>query len=360
MRYRDIKLVEATPTDRADYSRGRFSTEPADEKLVRTYCDAIKKGKETSQNFNNPKWLNRAIATAEKFAKDNPQYASQIAQCISTARAGGGDGGAGAAGALGSQNAQGSAGTGDGTTANGDGTTANGGGITGIPGNQNNTGVTGGGQGSNKLKAAADELSRLLDKEDWQGAKDLINGNPDLQATVPSSLKKDLDAAVQAQTDAAESNRLAQEAADAKVAADKKAAQDKADTEAQAAAEAAAESNRLAQEEKRLADEAEQKRNATAKAEADAAEAKRQSDAAEAKRLADAAEANRKAAEQLEADKEEAAKAAADAKATADAKAAADAKATADAKAAADAKPGSTPPTEKPTTNQDSFDWEDL
>tara|TARA_R110000868_G_scaffold74110_1_gene214419 strand:+ start:394 stop:1437 length:1044 start_codon:yes stop_codon:yes gene_type:complete len=220
--------------------------------------------------------------------------------------------------------------------ATGDGTTANGGGITGIPGNQNNTGVTGNGQGSNKLKAAADELERRLNAEDWQGANDLINGNPDLQATVPSSLKKDLDAAVQAQTDAAESNRLAQEAADAKVAADKKAAQDKADTEAQAAAEAAAESNRLAQEEKRLADEAEQKRNATAKAEADAAEAKRQSDAAEAKRLADAAEANRKAAKQLEADKEEA------------------------AKAAADAKTGSTPPTENPTTNQDSFDWEDL
>ena len=55
------------------------------------------------------------------------------------------------------------------------------------------------------------------------------------------------------------------------------------------------------------------------------------------------------------------AEAAAQARADAAAQARADADArVTDAKAAADAKPGSTPPTEKPTTNQDSFDWEDL
>ena len=340
MRYKDIRIVEANLKEAGSY-----------EGDAQTFCRAIKRA--ASNKILNPNGLARLRAAAEEHVRLFPQDRDMINKCFADGGEGNGNGqgnGTGNASGNGNGNGQGN-GTGkgaDNNIATDDGATANGGGITGIPGNQNNTNVTGDGQGSNKLKAAADELSRLLDKEDWQGAKDLINGNPDLQATVPSSLKKDLDAAVQAQTDAAESNRLAQEAADAKVAADKKAAQDKADTEAQAAAEAAAESNRLAQEEKRLADEAEQKRNATAKAEADAAEAKRQSDAAEAKRLADAAEANRKAAEQLEADKEEAAKAAADAKATAD------------AKAAADAKPGSTPPTEKPTTNQDSFDWEDL
>ena len=258
MRYRDIKIVEETPTDRADYSRGRFSTEPADEKLVRTYCDAIKKGKETSQNFNNPKWLNRAIATAEKFAKDNPQYASQIAQCISTA------------GSIAGTSQGNNKGVDQGNTsgqapganiATGDDTTANGGGITGIPSNQNNTGVTGDGQGSNKLKAAADELSRLLDKEDWQGANDLIKGDPNLQALLPDELISDLDAAIQAEADA--------KAADTA-------------------------------EEQRLADEVEEKRNDAIKADAARIAAKVADDKAAEVKAEKKAEASRIEAERLE------------------------------------------------------------
>tara|TARA_B110000971_G_C19895256_1_gene447339 strand:+ start:198 stop:953 length:756 start_codon:yes stop_codon:yes gene_type:complete len=69
MRYRDIKICEET----------------ADQLLVRTYCDAITTGKKRSENFNNPKWINRAIATATKFAKDNPQYADMINKCLQSA-----------------------------------------------------------------------------------------------------------------------------------------------------------------------------------------------------------------------------------------------------------------------------------
>ena len=145
--------------------------------------------------------------------------------------------------------------------ATGDGTTANGGGITGIPSNQNNTGVTGDGQGSNKLKAAADELSRLLDKEDWQGANDLIKGDPNLQALLPDELISDLDAAIQAEADA--------KAADTA-------------------------------EEQRLADEVEEKRNDAIKADAARIAAKVADDKAAEVKAEKKAEASRIEAERLE------------------------------------------------------------
>ena len=344
MRYKDIKLVEGPQ------SRGK------------EICAALELAKQ--RLTVNPSGLVAGIAAAKQHITRFPQDEPYIRKCLKLALGGDGDGegdGDGVGPVVGPGKAAGGEGDGiaNGIQGIGPGGDEKGTGQSDQPstsdsdaagnGTADNSGTTDGDeQGTstkdsqqdvavaNALKASAAELERRLDAEDWQGAKDLIEGDPNLQAFVPSSLKTDLDAAIQATANAEEADRLAQEAEAARATADKKAAQNKADTEAQEEKRLADEAEGLAQEEQRLADEAKQKRKAVLQAEIDRAEAKRQSDAAEAKRLADAAEANRKAAKQLEADKEEA------------------------AKAAADAKTGSTPPTENPTTNQDSFDWEDL
>ena len=288
MRYRDIKLVEANDDVLGGTAPGR---------ICRAVARAYARGRQSQ--------IRLALGSAEEFAQRYPEHRDEIDRCI---RAGGGTGltGAGpgasvagpgkAAGREGDGIANGIQGIGPGGTEKGTGksdqpSTSNS--DAAGKGPADNSGTTDGDEqgtttkdsqqdvdNANALKASADKLEQLLNAEDWQGAKDLIEGDPNLQALVPSSLKTDLDAAIQATANAKEADRLAQEAAADKAAADKKAAKDKADANARATAAAAAEADRLAQEEQRLADEAERERKAVLQAEADAAEAKRQTNAA--------------------------------------------------------------------------------
>ena len=264
MRYKDIRIVEANLKEAGSY-----------EGDAQTFCRAIKRA--ASNKILNPNGLARLRAAAEEHVRLFPQDRDMINKCFADGGEGNGNGqGNGTGNASGNGNGQGNGtgiGTGSGDQGKGtgkgadnniatdDGATANGGGITGIPGNQNNTNVTGDGQGSNKLKAAADELSRLLDKEDWQGANDLIKGDPNLQALLPDELISDLDAAIQAEADA--------KAADTA-------------------------------EEQRLADEVEEKRNDAIKADAARIAAKVADDKAAEVKAEKKAEASRIEAERLE------------------------------------------------------------
>jgi hypothetical protein len=267
MRYKDIRIVEANLKEAGSY-----------EGDAQTFCRAIKRA--ASNKILNPNGLARLRAAAEEHVRLFPQDRDMINKCFADGGEGNGNGqgnGTGNASGNGNGNGQGNGtgnasgngnGQGNGTgkgadnnIATDDGATANGGGITGIPGNQNNTNVTGDGQGSNKLKAAADELSRLLDKEDWQGANDLIKGDPNLQALLPDELISDLDAAIQAEADA--------KAADTA-------------------------------EEQRLADEVEEKRNDAIKADAARIAAKVADDKAAEVKAEKKAEASRIEAERLE------------------------------------------------------------
>ena len=85
MKYNDIKLAEKV--SRADYSKGPFFTEPADQSIVRKWCDGIRVSFIRDSDFKTTKYSKRTIAAARKFAKANPKFSKSIEACIASSGA---------------------------------------------------------------------------------------------------------------------------------------------------------------------------------------------------------------------------------------------------------------------------------
>jgi len=159
-------------------------------------------------------------------------------------------------------------------------------------GEESGAGGDGDTRSSEELRRAADELQGLLDAEDWQGARDLIDSNPDLKALVPAEMDSDLNAAIQAQADA-------EAAAEAAEAAEAEARRNRENEEAKAAADAAEEAAARAAE-------IEAARIRAAERAAEEAAARAAEEEAAAERAARAADDARQEAERLETEQEEA------------------------------------------------------
>ena len=309
MKYNDIKLAEKV--SRADYSKGPFFTEPADQSIVRKWCDGIRVSFIRDSDFKTTKYSKRTIAAARKFAKANPKFSKSIEACIASSGAVGSggtvDSGDGNGIAVGKGKSNGGNDVAVGNSNGTDSSVGNSNGTDSSVGtdNGNGNGKIGTVTGPTPLQKAADQLEGLINAEDWAGAKALLDSNSDLKALFPSEYQDMIDAAIQADIDAIETKKKADAQAaiqkqakeDAKIAAEQAAAK-KAAEEAEAAAKIAAERQRLA--DLAAAEKAEAERLKKLENEKAAAKAK----AAEAAKIA--------AAEKAEAEKLEAAKIAAE------------------------------------------------
>ena len=315
MKYNDIKLAEKV--SRADYSKGPFFTEPADQSIVRKWCDGIRVSFIRDSDFKTTKYSKRTIAAARKFAKANPKFSKSIEACIASS------GAVGSGGTVGNSNGN------DVAVGNSNGNGGNDVAVGNSNGNNISVGTDNGVAqgvditGTTPMQKAADQLEGLLNAEDWVGAKALLDSNSDLKALFPSEYQDMIDAAIQADIDAIETKKKADAQAaiqkqakeDAKIAAEQAAAK-KAEEEAEAAAEIAAERKRLADLAAAEAAEAERLKKledekAAAKAKADEAAKIAAAEKAEAEKLeaakiaAEEAEAERQRIADEEAEKEE-------------------------------------------------------
>ena len=315
MKYNDIKLAEKV--SRADYSKGPFFTEPADQSIVRKWCDGIRVSFIRDSDFKTTKYSKRTIAAARKFAKANPKFSKSIEACIASS------GAVGSGGTVGNSNGN------DVAVGNSNGNGGNDVAVGNSNGNNISVGTDNGVAqgvditGTTPMQKAADQLEGLLNAEDWVGAKALLDSNSDLKALFPSEYQDMIDAAIQADIDAIETKKTADAQAaiqkqakeDAKIAAEQAAAK-KAAEEAEAAAEIAAERQRLADLAAAEAAEAERLKKledekAAAKAKADEAAKIAAAEKAEAEKLeaakiaAEEAEAERQRIADEEAEKEE-------------------------------------------------------
>ena len=315
MKYNDIKLAEKV--SRADYSKGPFFTEPADQSIVRKWCDGIRVSFIRDSDFKTTKYSKRTIAAARKFAKANPKFSKSIEACIASS------GAVGSGGTVGNSNGN------DVAVGNSNGNGGNDVAVGNSNGNNISVGTDNGVAqgvditGTTPMQKAADQLEGLLNAEDWVGAKALLDSNSDLKALFPSEYQDMIDAAIQADIDAIETKKKADAQAaiqkqakeDAKIAAEQAAAK-KAEEEAEAAAEIAAERQRLADLAAAEAAEAERLKKledekAAAKAKADEAAKIAAAEKAEAEKLeaakiaAEEAEAERQRIADEEAEKEE-------------------------------------------------------
>ena len=338
MKYNDIKLAEKV--SRADYSKGPFFTEPADQSIVRKWCDGIRVSFIRDSDFKTTKYSKRTIAAARKFAKANPKFSKSIEACIASS------GAVGSGGTVGNSNGN------DVAVGNSNGNGGNDVAVGNSNGNNISVGTDNGVAqgvditGTTPMQKAADQLEGLLNAEDWAGAKALLDSNSDLKALFPPEYQDMIDAAIQADIDAIETKEKADAQAaiqkqakeDAKIAAEQAAAE-----AAEAAAIAAAE---IAAERKRLADLATKK----------AAEAERlkklEDEKAAAKAKADEA-AKIAAAEKAEAEKLEAAKIAAE-------EAEAERQRIADEEAEKEAERNKTAPGDNLEEPDKVYDWDDL
>ena len=313
MKYNDIKLAEKV--SRADYSKGPFFTEPADQSIVRKWCDGIRVSFIRDSDFKTTKYSKRTIAAARKFAKANPKFSKSIEACIASS------GAVGSGGTVGNSNGNdvavgNSNGNGGNDVGNSNGNNISVGTDNGVAQGVDITGTT-------PMQKAADQLEGLLNAEDWVGAKALLDSNSDLKALFPSEYQDMIDAAIQADIDAIETKKKADAQAaiqkqakeDAKIAAEQAAAE-AAEAAAIAAAEIAAERKRLADLATKKAAEAERLKKledekAAAKAKADEAAKIAAAEKAEAEKLeaakiaAEEAEAERQRIADEEAEKEE-------------------------------------------------------
>ena len=312
MKFNDIKLVEFEPQSRSDYSQGPYFKEPIEQRILAKWCRGIRNSFKRDKNFSTTDYSRRTIAAARNFAKTNPEYSKGIEACIAgggTAIGGVGnaDTGLGSTNGLPGNSTTKNGNSKNGNSKNGEPGTTKGGGDSSLPGADKGGIVA----GPTKIQKAADQLEGLINAEDWAGAKALLDGDPDLKALWPAPYYKMIEAAVQADIDAA------------KAIEDAKAAKKIAD--AKAAEKAAEEAAELAKENKRLADLAAAEAAEAARLQKiadDAAAAKKAEEAAKAQAEADAkeAEAKRIAAAQKKADEEaaEAARIAAEEKAAAE------------------------------------------
>jgi hypothetical protein len=315
MKYNDIKLAEKV--SRADYSKGPFFTEPADQSIVRKWCDGIRVSFIRDSDFKTTKYSKRTIAAARKFAKANPKFSKSIEACIASS------GAVGSGGTVGNSNGN------DVAVGNSNGNGGNDVAVGNSNGNNISVGTDNGVAqgvditGTTPMQKAADQLEGLLNAEDWAGAKALLDSNSDLKALFPSEYQDMIDAAIQADIDAIETKKKADAQAaiqkqakeDAKIAAEQAAAE-AAEAAAIAAAEIAAERKRLADLATKKAAEAERLKKledekAAAKAKADEAAKIAAAEKAEAEKLeaakiaAEEAEAERQRIADEEAEKEE-------------------------------------------------------
>ena len=315
MKYNDIKLAEKV--SRADYSKGPFFTEPADQSIVRKWCDGIRVSFIRDSDFKTTKYSKRTIAAARKFAKANPKFSKSIEACIASS------GAVGSGGTVGNSNGN------DVAVGNSNGNGGNDVAVGNSNGNNISVGTDNGVAqgvditGTTPMQKAADQLEGLLNAEDWVGAKALLDSNSDLKALFPSEYQDMIDAAIQADIDAIETKKKADAQAaiqkqakeDAKIAAEQAAAE-AAEAAAIAAAEIAAERKRLADLATKKAAEAERLKKledekAAAKAKADEAAKIAAAEKAEAEKLeaakiaAEEAEAERQRIADEEAEKEE-------------------------------------------------------
>ena len=315
MKYNDIKLAEKV--SRADYSKGPFFTEPADQSIVRKWCDGIRVSFIRDSDFKTTKYSKRTIAAARKFAKANPKFSKSIEACIASS------GAVGSGGTVGNSNGN------DVAVGNSNGNGGNDVAVGNSNGNNISVGTDNGVAqgvditGTTPMQKAADQLEGLLNAEDWVGAKALLDSNSDLKALFPSEYQDMIDAAIQADIDAIETKKTADAQAaiqkqakeDAKIAAEQAAAE-AAEAAAIAAAEIAAERKRLADLATKKAAEAERLKKledekAAAKAKADEAAKIAAAEKAEAEKLeaakiaAEEAEAERQRIADEEAEKEE-------------------------------------------------------
>ena len=296
MKYNDIKLAEKV--SRADYSKGPFFTEPADQSIVRKWCDGIRVSFIRDSDFKTTKYSKRTIAAARKFAKANPKFSKSIEACIASS------GAVGSGGTVGNSNGN------DVAVGNSNGNGGNDVAVGNSNGNNISVGTDNGVAqgvditGTTPMQKAADQLEGLLNAEDWAGAKALLDSNSDLKALFPPEYQDMIDAAIQADIDAIETK----EKADAQAAIQKQAKEDAKIAAEQAAAKKAAEeaeaAAKIAAERQRLADLA-----ATEKAEAERLKKLENEKAAAKAKAAEAAKIA--AAEKAEAEKLEAAKIAA-------------------------------------------------
>lgn len=315
MKYNDIKLAEKV--SRADYSKGPFFTEPADQSIVRKWCDGIRVSFIRDSDFKTTKYSKRTIAAARKFAKANPKFSKSIEACIASS------GAVGSGGTVGNSNGN------DVAVGNSNGNGGNDVAVGNSNGNNISVGTDNGVAqgvditGTTPMQKAADQLEGLLNAEDWAGAKALLDSNSDLKALFPPEYQDMIDAAIQADIDAIETKKKADAQAaiqkqakeDAKIAAEQAAAE-AAEAAAIAAAEIAAERKRLADLATKKAAEAERLKKledekAAAKAKADEAAKIAAAEKAEAEKLeaakiaAEEAEAERQRIADEEAEKEE-------------------------------------------------------
>jgi hypothetical protein len=315
MKYNDIKLAEKV--SRADYSKGPFFTEPADQSIVRKWCDGIRVSFIRDSDFKTTKYSKRTIAAARKFAKANPKFSKSIEACIASS------GAVGSGGTVGNSNGN------DVAVGNSNGNGGNDVAVGNSNGNNISVGTDNGVAqgvditGTTPMQKAADQLEGLLNAEDWVGAKALLDSNSDLKALFPPEYQDMIDAAIQADIDAIETKEKADAQAaiqkqakeDAKIAAEQAAAE-AAEAAAIAAAEIAAERKRLADLATKKAAEAERLKKledekAAAKAKADEAAKIAAAEKAEAEKLeaakiaAEEAEAERQRIADEEAEKEE-------------------------------------------------------
>ena len=315
MKYNDIKLAEKV--SRADYSKGPFFTEPADQSIVRKWCDGIRVSFIRDSDFKTTKYSKRTIAAARKFAKANPKFSKSIEACIASS------GAVGSGGTVGNSNGN------DVAVGNSNGNGGNDVAVGNSNGNNISVGTDNGVAqgvditGTTPMQKAADQLEGLLNAEDWAGAKALLDSNSDLKALFPPEYQDMIDAAIQADIDAIETKEKADAQAaiqkqakeDAKIAAEQAAAE-AAEAAAIAAAEIAAERQRLADLAAAEAAEAERLKTledekAAAKAKADEAAKIAAAEKAEAEKLeaakiaAEEAEAERQRIADEEAEKEE-------------------------------------------------------
>jgi|TARA_R110002153_G_scaffold146740_1_gene298061 hypothetical protein len=315
MKYNDIKLAEKV--SRADYSKGPFFTEPADQSIVRKWCDGIRVSFIRDSDFKTTKYSKRTIAAARKFAKANPKFSKSIEACIASS------GAVGSGGTVGNSNGN------DVAVGNSNGNGGNDVAVGNSNGNNISVGTDNGVAqgvditGTTPMQKAADQLEGLLNAEDWAGAKALLDSNSDLKALFPPEYQDMIDAAIQADIDAIETKEKADAQAaiqkqakeDAKIAAEQAAAE-AAEAAAIAAAEIAAERKRLADLATKKAAEAERLKKledekAAAKAKADEAAKIAAAEKAEAEKLeaakiaAEEAEAERQRIADEEAEKEE-------------------------------------------------------
>ena len=219
MRYRDIKLAESTAA-------------------AREICRGLKVAIERNRNNPDSRTLSMMKQQTVKFLRQFPELKGEIDACLgipggvdgvldgtSVSNAFRGNGGPNGRGEIprGTITIPGT-GTEFGASSDANGSVDNG---STVSGNSDTSGAEAGGT-SAALKSAAEELSRLLDKEDWGGARVHIRRNPDLQEFLDDQFMTDLDNAVQAQADAeaaekrdadAEAQKIADEIESARVAA---------------------------------------------------------------------------------------------------------------------------------------------